>query len=147
MLRAMAALQWGEPFTRKPYFALVCKTVSYTLYSLIRQLRLLISSSIFMHTWLNDCSFDIKVMLRSHTPYIFTFTFTFMHLADAFIQSDLHCIQNIYVYICVYICMCMYICVYICVCLVVYFFVKKKKTILTQFSKILFFSFCFCFLL
>ncbi len=23
----------------------------------------------------------------------FTFTFTFMHLADAFIQSDLHCIQ------------------------------------------------------
>ncbi len=22
-----------------------------------------------------------------------TFTFTFMHLADAFIQSDLHCIQ------------------------------------------------------
>ncbi len=24
---------------------------------------------------------------------IFTFTFTFMHLADAFIQSDLHCIQ------------------------------------------------------
>ncbi len=25
--------------------------------------------------------------------YLFTFTFTFMHLADAFIQSDLHCIQ------------------------------------------------------
>ncbi len=24
-----------------------------------------------------------------------TFTFTFMHLADAFIQSDLHCIQAI----------------------------------------------------
>ncbi len=24
---------------------------------------------------------------------IITFTFTFMHLADAFIQSDLHCIQ------------------------------------------------------
>ncbi len=24
---------------------------------------------------------------------LFTFTFTFMHLADAFIQSDLHCIQ------------------------------------------------------
>ncbi len=23
----------------------------------------------------------------------FTFTFTFMHLADAFIQSNLHCIQ------------------------------------------------------
>ncbi len=25
----------------------------------------------------------------------FTFTFTFMHLADAFIQSDLQCIQAI----------------------------------------------------
>ncbi len=29
-----------------------------------------------------------KIML------IFTFTFTFMHLADAFIQSDLQCIQG-----------------------------------------------------
>ncbi len=27
---------------------------------------------------------------------MFTFTFTFMHLADAFIQSDLHCIQAIH---------------------------------------------------
>ncbi len=26
-----------------------------------------------------------------------TFTFTFMHLADAFIQSDLQCIQAIHV--------------------------------------------------
>ncbi len=25
--------------------------------------------------------------------FLITFTFTFMHLADAFIQSDLHCIQ------------------------------------------------------
>ncbi len=25
--------------------------------------------------------------------HYFTFTFTFMHLADTFIQSDLHCIQ------------------------------------------------------
>ncbi|ROL42862.1 hypothetical protein DPX16_8608 [Anabarilius grahami] len=30
-----------------------------------------------------------------------TFTFTFMHLADAFIQSDLHCII---LYICIYVC-------------------------------------------
>ncbi len=33
----------------------------------------------------------------------FTFTFTFMHLADAFIQSDLQCIQAIhffYHYVC-----------------------------------------------
>ncbi len=28
-----------------------------------------------------------------HILWIPTFTFTFMHLADAFIQSDLHCIQ------------------------------------------------------
>ncbi len=28
-----------------------------------------------------------------HHGNTFTFTFTFMHLADAFIQSDLHCIQ------------------------------------------------------
>ncbi len=28
----------------------------------------------------------------------FTFTFTFMHLADAFIQSDLQCIQAIHFY-------------------------------------------------
>ncbi len=28
-----------------------------------------------------------------HEYTYFTFTFTFMHLADAFIQSDLHCIQ------------------------------------------------------
>ncbi len=30
---------------------------------------------------------------------ILTFTFTFMHLADAFIQSDLHCIQVTVFYI------------------------------------------------
>ncbi len=28
----------------------------------------------------------------------YAFTFTFMHLADAFIQSDLQCIQAIYLY-------------------------------------------------
>ncbi len=33
----------------------------------------------------------------------FTFTFTFMHLADAFIQSDLHCIQAIH-FFCLYVC-------------------------------------------
>ncbi len=35
--------------------------------------------------------------------WVTTFTFTFMHLADAFIQSDLHCIQAIiffYQYVC-----------------------------------------------
>ncbi len=30
-----------------------------------------------------------------------TFTFTFMHLADAFIQSDLQCIQAIHVFMCI----------------------------------------------
>ncbi len=36
------------------------------------------------------------VKLFNQNIYIYTilsFTFTFMHLADAFIQSDLHCIQ------------------------------------------------------
>ncbi len=37
------------------------------------------------HTWFKSCWID-------HI-YEFTFTFTFMHLAGAFIQSDLHCIQ------------------------------------------------------
>ncbi len=35
--------------------------------------------------------------------YLSTFTFTFMHLADAFIQSDLQCIQAIHLY-CQYVC-------------------------------------------
>ncbi len=30
------------------------------------------------------------------------FTFTFMHLADAFIQSDLQCFQAIHIYIYIY---------------------------------------------
>ncbi len=34
------------------------------------------------------------VALSSYSGY--TFTFTFMHLADAFIQSDLQCIQAIH---------------------------------------------------
>ncbi len=34
--------------------------------------------------------------LVSHFPLDNTFTFTFMHLADAFIQSDLQCIQAIH---------------------------------------------------
>ncbi len=42
---------------------------------------------------------------------IITFTFTFMHLADTFIQSDLQCIQAIhFLSVCVYICVCNNIC-------------------------------------
>ncbi len=37
---------------------------------------------------------NIKILRKS--PLKFTFTFTFMHLADAFIQSDLQCIQAIH---------------------------------------------------
>ncbi len=33
---------------------------------------------------------------------LYLFTFTFMHLADAFIQSDLQCIQAIH--FCLYVC-------------------------------------------
>ncbi len=36
---------------------------------------------------------DVKAKSPRWRFNIFTFTFTFMHLADAFIQSDLHCIQ------------------------------------------------------
>ncbi len=35
----------------------------------------------------------LKFILFSPKSNTITFTFTFMHLADAFIQSDLHCIQ------------------------------------------------------
>ncbi len=35
-------------------------------------------------------SIERKLLAKCHYIYI---TFTFMHLADAFIQSDLHCIQ------------------------------------------------------
>lgn len=58
----MAALQWGEPFTRKPYFALVCKIVSYTLYSLIRQLILLISDH---YKSASSCKHDWMIVLCS----------------------------------------------------------------------------------
>ncbi len=46
---------------------------------------------------LNKKKLYIKVTVR------FTFTFTCMHLADAFIQSDLQCIQAIHLY-CQYVC-------------------------------------------
>ncbi len=37
---------------------------------------------------------NTNAILHHIKNYIYiTFTFTFMHLADAFIQSDLHCIQ------------------------------------------------------
>ncbi len=64
----------------------------------------------------SNTSFRIKVLIYScyfnefhknvtGSHFIFTFTFTFMHLADAFIQSDLQCIQAIiffffYQYVC-----------------------------------------------
>ncbi len=34
---------------------------------------------------------------------VFTFAFAFMHLADAFIQSDLQCIQAIHLVLSVYV--------------------------------------------
>ncbi len=47
----------------------------------------------------------LKCARRELKLYIFTevytFTFTFMHLADAFIQSDLQCIQVIH-FLCVF---------------------------------------------
>ncbi len=43
-------------------------------------------------------SFNLTSYLWLHTHTFFTLTFTFMHLADAFIQSDLQCIQAIHFY-------------------------------------------------
>ncbi len=45
-----------------------------------------------LHAFLREVFF---LVIRFNWIYstLFTFTFTFMHLADAFIQSDLHCIQ------------------------------------------------------
>ncbi len=40
--------------------------------------------------------YAISASLHMCSPFI---TFAFMHLADAFIQSDLQCIQVIYVFI------------------------------------------------
>ncbi len=49
--------------------------------------------TILLRIWL----YQITVGLCGQTNLTYvdkqTFTFTFMHLADAFIQSDLHCIQ------------------------------------------------------
>ncbi len=36
---------------------------------------------------------EYYILLLTILSELSTFTFTFMHLADAFIQSDLHCIQ------------------------------------------------------
>ncbi len=36
---------------------------------------------------------DLHITAQTYTQWKKAFTFTFMHLADAFIQSDLHCIQ------------------------------------------------------
>ncbi len=47
----------------------------------------------FFCSWIN----------RHHSSWLLLFTFTFMHLADTFIQSDLQCIQAIhffYQYVC-----------------------------------------------
>ncbi len=49
--------------------------------------------------------FKIKVFVSCHGPV----TFIFMHLADAFIQSDLHCIQAIfYMFIHVFLSVCVF---------------------------------------
>ncbi len=44
--------------------------------------------------WIYDGTTDIRITTSSLSQtYRMTSTFTFMHLADAFIQSDLQCIQ------------------------------------------------------
>ncbi len=43
-----------------------------------------------------------RTLLNSTSKTFNRFTFTFMHLADAFIQSDLQCIQAIHFFVCVF---------------------------------------------
>ncbi len=45
-------------------------------------------NQIAYHSYADDTQIYLAL-----SPNDYTFTFTFMHLADAFIQSDLHCIQ------------------------------------------------------
>ncbi len=47
----------------------------------------------------NSVSRKIRILHNINKKGYFTFTFTFMHLADAFIQSDLQCIQPIHFFI------------------------------------------------
>ncbi len=43
---------------------------------------------------IEKCTFHMDHIIREDLFfYLHLFTFTFMHLADAFIPSDLHCIQ------------------------------------------------------
>ncbi len=44
--------------------------------------------------WEEICCQEQRTIMQFIGHYTITFTFTFMHLADAFIQSDLHCIQG-----------------------------------------------------
>ncbi len=51
----------------------------------------------------NDAENSVLIAGMKYIKLWFTFTFTFMHLADAFIQSDLQCIQVIHLF-CQYVC-------------------------------------------
>ncbi len=48
---------------------------------------------------LKEISVNLTDKVLAELPVHFTFTFTFMHLADAFIQSDLQCIQAIHFFV------------------------------------------------
>ncbi len=52
-------------------------------------------NAVILKFWLipNTVSFFILWLIANKKQILITFTFTFMHLADTFIQSDLHCIQ------------------------------------------------------
>ncbi len=41
-------------------------------------------------------SYTHKMIILGDHSCVYIYAFTFMHLADAFIQSDLHCIQAIH---------------------------------------------------
>ncbi len=52
------------------------------------------ASAYYRANWINKADITVCVCVRACVIFErYTFTFTFMHLADAFIQRDLHCIQ------------------------------------------------------
>ncbi len=69
------------------------------------------SSGVFQeHIWITTFWLDVRTVSMGNISYYksniwvswssqTTFTFTFMHLADAFIQSDLQCIQAIHFFV------------------------------------------------
>ncbi len=114
------------PITDYPHSSkyLLCSTEERHLYMFGTTWRWVNDDEMFIFVWniiLIECDrwglapkMSFHVVWRLFQPvlinrifpldlFVWFFTFTFMHLADAFIQSDLQCIQAIHLY-CQYVC-------------------------------------------